>query len=89
MSHTHRRNTDAMHSSLRCGATTRAGTACKSPAVGGKTRCRMHGGAEGSGAPLNNRNAFKHGLYTAQVIAHRREVNRVLREGYHLLHLLT
>lgn len=49
----------------RCGARTRAGTPCRSPAVGGKTRCRMHGGASGSGAPRGNRNAWKHGLRSA------------------------
>ena len=31
---------------------------CRSPAVSGKTRCRMHGCALGSGAPTNNRNAL-------------------------------
>ena len=35
----------------RCLARTRRGTPCQSPAVAGKTRCRMHGGAAGSGAP--------------------------------------
>jgi hypothetical protein len=48
----HTRNTAAMHASRRCGARTRAGHACMSPAVGGMNRCRMHGGAPGSGAPL-------------------------------------
>jgi hypothetical protein len=32
------------------GAKTRPGRACNSPAVRGKRRCRMHGGAPGSGA---------------------------------------
>ena len=32
----------------RCLAQTRRGTPCQSPAVAGKTRCRMHGGAAGS-----------------------------------------
>ena len=36
----------------RCGARTRNGTACRSPAVRGRHRCRMHGGARGSGGPL-------------------------------------
>lgn len=30
---------------------TRMGTCCRSPAVSSKKRCRMHGGAKGSGAP--------------------------------------
>jgi hypothetical protein len=44
------RNTGPMLASFRCGAKTRSGKACRSPAVQGKKRCRMHGGAAGSGA---------------------------------------
>jgi hypothetical protein len=36
-------------------------------------RCRMHGGRS-PGAPKGNRNAFKHGRYTVEAIASRREV---------------
>ena len=36
-----------MHLSPRCGARTRGGSPCRSPAVRGKRRCRMHGGAAG------------------------------------------
>lgn len=50
--------------SPRCGAKTRKGTACQSPAVSNKKRCRMHGGTKGVGAPLRNQNALKHGLST-------------------------
>jgi hypothetical protein len=39
----------------------------------------MHGGAEGGGAPCGNRNAWKHGLYTAEAIARRREVASLIR----------
>ena len=60
---THRRNTRAMRQSPRCGAKTRTGGKCEGPAVSDKARCRMHGGAKGSGAPKGNRNALKHGLY--------------------------
>jgi hypothetical protein len=35
----------------RCGARTRSGAPCKSAPVTGRRRCRMHGGADGSGAP--------------------------------------
>lgn len=51
----------------RCGAKTRQRSACKSPSVRGKNRCRMHGGSKGSGAPINNTNALKNGLYTKEV----------------------
>jgi hypothetical protein len=73
------RNTAAMHASPRCGATTRSGLPCMSHAVGGMNRCRMHGGAPGSGAPLGNRNAFKHGHYTHAAIDARRRVADLAR----------
>ena len=60
----HARNTGPMLASPRCGAKTRAGETCRAPAVRGKRRCRMHGGAAESGAPRGNRNARKHGLFT-------------------------
>ena len=54
----HKRNTAPMLASARCGARTCWGPCC-SPAVSGKNRCRMHGGAPGSGAPRGNTNALK------------------------------
>jgi hypothetical protein len=54
----HPRNTGPMLSSPRCGAKTRSGKPCMSPAVPGKRRFRMHGGAPGSGAPRGNQNAL-------------------------------
>jgi len=77
----HKRNTAPMLSSLRCGAKTRSGKPCRSPAVNGKKRCRMHGGAEGSGAPKGNQNALKHGRYTKKAIEERRELRRLIREA--------
>jgi hypothetical protein len=56
-----------------------------SPAVHGKKRCRMHGGAPGSGAPMGNRNALKHGLYTQEAIAERRRVRDLIRQTRELL----
>jgi hypothetical protein len=41
-------------------------------------RCRMHGGMS-PGAPKGNKNAFKHGRYTAEAIARRREIATLLR----------
>ncbi len=83
MSHT--RNTTAMAESRRCGAQTRAGTPCRAPAVSGKKRCRMHGGAPGSGAPLGNRNALKHGEYSREALLERQAVHDLLRETKELL----
>jgi uncharacterized protein YjcR len=41
-------------------------------------RCRMHGGRS-PGAPRGNKNAYKHGRYTAEAIANRREIATLLR----------
>jgi len=38
----------------------------------------MHGG-KSTGAPQGNRNALKHGRYTAKAIARRREVQMLLQ----------
>jgi hypothetical protein len=77
----HPRNTAAMHASRRCGATTRTGHPCMSLAAGGMSRCRMHGGAPGSGAPLGNRNAIKHGHYTQAAVDVRRLVRDLARRA--------
>ena len=69
-------NTGPMRDAPRCGAKTRRGTPCQAPAVSGKRRCRMHGGAAGSGAPIGNRNALKTGLHTAEA----RQIRRLIRE---------
>jgi len=74
-----------MLASLRCGAKTRRGGACRSPAVRGRKRCRMHGGAKGSGAPGANRNAHKHGLFTSDTIAERKQIRTLLGEARRLL----
>lgn len=81
----HPRNTKVMRASPRCGATTRAGSSCRSPAVSGKQRCRMHGGAKGSGAPLSNQNALTHGLYTRAALEERREMMALWREAQETL----
>jgi hypothetical protein len=77
--HRHNPHLSPMNQAPRCNARTRRGTPCQSPAVKGRKRCRMHGGAEGSGGPPGNRNAFRHGRYTADAIARRREVVALLR----------
>ena len=81
----HARNSGPMLASRRCGAKTRSGGACRAPAVHGKKRCRMHGGAPGSGAPRANRNARKHGLFTRDAIAGRRQIQALLGDARKLL----
>jgi hypothetical protein len=77
----HARNTGPMRASPRCGAKTRCGALCRSPAVRGRRRCRMHGGAPGSGPPRGNRNARKHGLFTREAIAERKRIQAMLGEA--------
>jgi uncharacterized protein YjcR len=71
--------------SQRCGTKTRSGKPCMSPAVSGKKRCRMHGGAPGSGAPRGNKNALKHGRYTREAIEERRQLRTLLRQSRMLI----
>lgn len=81
----HRRNTGPMLASPRCGAKTRSGRACRSPAARDKKRCRMHGGAAGSGAPKANQNARRHGLFTRDAIEERRRIATLIGEVQRLL----
>ena len=81
----HIRITGPMLASPRCGAKTRCGGACRSPAVHGKKRCRMHGDAPGFGAPRSNRNARKHGRFTGDAIAERKQIQVLLGEAWKFL----
>jgi len=45
----------------------------------------MHGGAYGSGAPRGNKNALKHGLYTREAIAQRRQLRQLIRQSRNTL----
>ena len=42
-------------------------------------RCLINGGAPGVGAPLGNKNAQKHGFYTAGAEAERRRLRALMR----------
>ena len=74
-----------MNRAPRCGARTRSGKSCQSPAVRRKRRCRMHGGAAGSGAPIGNTNALRHGRYTKHAIARRRQLSELIRTARAIL----
>ncbi len=69
---------------LRCGARTRQGSPCQSPAVGGRKRCRMHGGTN-VGAPRGNRNALVHGNRSTEAEAQLKTIRATNRD----LRLLT
>jgi len=73
----------AFDSAPRCGAKTKRnnGSPCRSPAVRGKRRCRMHGGAKGSGAQRGNRNALKHSHTICEYRFFRKKVRNELKEA--------
>jgi len=63
-----------------CGARTRSGLPCKRARAPGRPRCRLHGGAPGSGAPFGDRNGrYQTGEYTNQAKAERRWITEVVR----------
>jgi hypothetical protein len=72
-----------MHVSPRCRARTRKGSECQSPAMP-NGRCRMHGG-KSPGAPKGNRNAWKHGDYSAESIAFRKLIRGLLSDAAELV----
>lgn len=68
----------AANAAPRCKARSkRSGERCRGPAVRGKQVCRMHGA--GGGAPKGNRNALKHGFYTAQAVGERQIMSALLK----------
>lgn len=67
-------------SALLCQARNRAGKPCRCPAMRGKARCRLHGGASGSGAPQGEPNGmWRHGGYTSEAIALRQAAIGLIR----------
>jgi uncharacterized protein YjcR len=67
-----------MHLASRCQARSkRSGLQCRSPAMRESSACRMQGA--GGGAPTGNRNALKHGAFTAETLALKREVQTLAR----------
>jgi len=50
-----------------------------------RRRVPLAGGALGSGAPRKNSNARKHGLFTGEAIAERRQIQALLGEARKLL----
>ena len=63
-----------------CGARTRAGGLCRRPKLAGRSRCRLHGGAPGSGAPAGKRNGrYTEGEHTREAKAKRRWVRQIVR----------
>ncbi len=66
----------------RCGAKTRGGTTCKSPAMT-NGRCRMHGGKSTGprtpeGLERSRKANLKHGLYSAELLEERKFIRQLL-----------
>lgn len=77
------------NNALRCGAKTRKGTFCRGPAMR-NGRCRMHGGKSTGprtpeGLERSRRSNWKHGHYSAESIATRRYISKLLRESKALM----
>ncbi|TVV76054.1 hypothetical protein FOY91_05495 [Sphingomonas solaris] len=69
-----------MRAAPRCLAKTRRGTECQSPAIKGRKRCRVHGGARGSGAPKGERNgAYRTGEWTGEAVELRHSVGVLIK----------
>lgn len=73
----------------RCGAKTRRGMPCKSPAMK-NGRCRMHGGKSTGprtpeGLERSRKANFKHGFYSAEMIAQRKYIRQLLRKSREML----
>ena len=62
----------------------RTGKPCQSPAVTGWKVCRHHGA--GGGAPLGEKNGnYRHGNFTREAVALRKEISALLRGSRHLI----
>jgi hypothetical protein len=73
----------------RCEAKTRNGTPCRGPAMA-NGRCRMHGGTSTGprtpeGLERSRKANWKHGYYSADAIAMRRYIRRLLSESRALM----
>lgn len=68
----------------KCGAySRRTGKPCRQPAMK-NGRCRIHGG-KSTGPPKGNQNALKHGFYTREAIAGRKDIRRLMKDSIRLL----
>jgi hypothetical protein len=79
----------SLREARRCGARTRTGQPCRSPAVRGRPRCRMHGCGKGAGGPEGERNGnYRHGHHTKQSRTTIRAIRKLVREANELTRML-
>jgi len=68
-----------LQTARQCGARTKSGRPCRSPETK-KGRCRLHGGASGSGGPSGERNGqYRHGERTKAAIAEQQKFSALLK----------
>ena len=80
----------AFSKASRCGARSkRSSHPCKNPAMKNKKRCRLHGGAVGSGARYGNTNALKHGETTAEAKVFKQEIRQTIKQSKELIRELS
>lgn len=75
---------DAANAAPRCGAKTRQGKPCRSPAIRGKRRCRIHGGASTGARTAEGKARIavantKHGERSKAATARRAELAKIRR----------
>ena len=76
------REPESLRLTPRCSAKRRDGLPCQKPRAKGRTRCRLQGGAPGSGAPRGEANGrYTHGLLTAEAIEERIALAEILERG--------
>ena len=72
------RKSEKYQATRECGAQSKSGTPCRSQATT-KGRCRLHGGAIGSGGPSGERNGqYRHGERTRAAISERQRFSALL-----------
>jgi len=71
-------NVATLHAAPRCGAKTRRGTACQSPAMP-NGRCRIHGGTSPGGPRGEANGRYTEGLFTQEELAFWRAATRMVR----------
>lgn len=71
----------------RCNAKAKStGQRCGNAAMKGKRVCYIHGG-KSPGAQRGNKNALKHGFYSAEAIAERQQTRQLIKSIKHTISL--
>jgi hypothetical protein len=80
------RTSSPVSRAIRCHARSRTGQPCRNPCVSGWKVCRHHG--VGGGAPVRNRNAWKHGRYSAEHLAESQKLRELIQDSRRLVDMV-